>query len=243
MQTNYKEYNYISSARRIGEILDSSRGNYEEADTLPDRDKLTYENGYYANCSAVFVDIRDSSSLPDKYKRPKLARLYRAYISEVVAILNGSEKAREINIVGDGVWAVFNTPYKSDIDHVFEKIGQLRSLVKLLNYKLEKAGYNQGELRVGIGASYGRALMIKAGYSGSGISDVVYMGDVVNHAAKLAAQGSKNWQPPIFLSNGIAENLKEEYYTQFVSKNWQHDCYTSGIVNQAMDEWYDNNCT
>jgi hypothetical protein len=33
--------------------------------------------------------------------------------------------------------------------------------------------------------------MIKACYSGSGINDVVYMGEVVNRAAKLASQGGK----------------------------------------------------
>jgi class 3 adenylate cyclase len=44
-------------------------------------------------------------------------------------------------------------------------------------------------IRSGIGMSYGRALMIKAGFNGSGINDVVYMGDVVNRASKLAGLG------------------------------------------------------
>lgn len=41
------------------------------------------------------------------------------------------------------------------------------------------------EERVGIGLAYGRALMIKAGYKGSTINEVVWMGDVVNEASKL----------------------------------------------------------
>lgn len=51
--------------------------------------------------------------------------------------------------------------------------------MKVLNYKLKKAGYDT-PIKAGTGASWGRALMIKAGLSGSGINDVVYMGDVVN---------------------------------------------------------------
>jgi hypothetical protein len=54
----------------------------------------------------MFVDIRNSSKLPDKYKRPRLARLYRAYISEIVAVTDGDTNCQEVNIVGDGLWGV-----------------------------------------------------------------------------------------------------------------------------------------
>lgn len=59
-------------------------------------------------------------------------------------------------------------------------------MINVLNYELGKRGI--GPISVGIGVDYGRALMITAGYSGSGINDVVYMGDVVNRAAKLASK-------------------------------------------------------
>jgi class 3 adenylate cyclase len=113
VDSNFKTYNYVSSFARLDDILAQSQSNYEEVKELPDRDRLTYSNGFYAYCSALFVDIRESSKLPNLYRRPALAKLYRAYISEMVAIMNGNEQAREINIVGDGVWAVFNTPLKS----------------------------------------------------------------------------------------------------------------------------------
>jgi class 3 adenylate cyclase len=190
MDSNYKWYNHVASAERIDAILAQPQGNYEEVDSLPDREKLSYTNGFYANCSALFVDIRGSSALPAKYKRPALAKLYRAYISEMVAIFNSSSLAREINIVGDGVWAVFNTPLKSNIDDVFTVAATANSMMRILNHKLRKSGYES--VNVGFGMAWGRALMVKAGYSGSGISDVVYMGDVVNRAAKLAAKGSLN---------------------------------------------------
>jgi class 3 adenylate cyclase len=241
VDSNYKWYDYGDSFKRIDTILATPQGNYEEVKELPDREDLTFTNGFYASCSAIFVDIRDSSGLPAQYQRPKLAKLYRAYISEVVAIFNGSENAREINIVGDGVWAVFNTPLKADIDGIFELTAKVNSLVEVLNYKLKKAGFDKGPIRVGIGASDGRALMIKAGYSGSGINDVVYMGDVVNHAAKLAAQASKGGAAPVFISNNVFDNLKEAY-AQYPVKNWTFDCYTANVVNVVMNDWYEENC-
>ncbi|MFF4251684.1 adenylate/guanylate cyclase domain-containing protein [Streptomyces sp. NPDC001663] len=241
MDSNYKAYNHVSSFSRIDDILALPSGNYEETHELPDRDKLTYTNGFYASCSALFADIRKSSSLPEKYKRPRLAKLYRAYISEMVAIMNGSEQAREINIVGDGVWAVFNTPYKRNIDEVFSVIARCNSLVKVLNFKLSKAGYSD-PIEVGFGAAYGRALMIKAGYSGSGISDIVYMGDVVNKAAKLAAKGSSGFLvPPIMLDHDFNYNLNEDNQ-KLTERDWARDCYTANVVNVAMEDWYKENC-
>lgn len=239
MHANYKLYSPTDSFERIDEILGQPQGNYVEVSELPDRDNLTFTNGFYANCTAIFVDIRDSSQLPDHYKRPKLAKLYRAYISEVVAILNGADYAREINIVGDGVWAVFNT---MNSDHILETAGKVRSLIMALNYKLQKAGYDAGPVEVGIGASCGRALMIKAGYSGSGINEVVYMGDVVNHAAKLAAQGSKDGRPPILIANDLAYALKDEYW-EMVRSSFDPDCFYADVVNKLMNEWYEVNCT
>lgn len=243
MDSNHKTYSYIDSFARIDKILATPRGNYEEVKELPDRDTLTFTNGFYANCTAIFIDLRDSSSLPGYYNRPSLAKLYRAYISECVAIMNAHDKTREVNIVGDAIWAVVNTPSKSDIDAVFSMAARLNSLMKVINYKLEKADYKNGPLKAGIGAEWGRALMIKAGYDGSGLNDVVYMGDVVNYAAKLAAKGNSSaFAPPIYLGNGFAGNLNENN-TGLVTKDYANDCYTAQVIMPDMNDWYDANCT
>lgn len=244
MKGNYKPFDHLASVARLERILALPQGNFEEVDSLPSRDSLTFKNGYYANkCTAVFVDIRASSSLPDIYRRPALAKLYRAYISETVAVLNGCLKVLEVNIVGDCVWAIYNTPYRSDVDDVFEAIAKVNSLMKVLNYKLKQAGY-ETPVKAGTGASWGRALMIKAGLDGSGINDVVYMGDVVNHAAKLASEGSNGWNaPPILLSNDFVGNLSNETAKGYCQKDWASDAYTADVVNLDMNDWYLENCT
>ena len=116
MDGNYKSYNHIDSFVRLDEILSPSSSSFDETDSLPSRDRLTFTNGFYGYCSAIFVDVRDSSKLPETYQRRVLARIYRAFISEAVAILNSDPSVREVNIVGDCVWAVYNTPSKTDID-------------------------------------------------------------------------------------------------------------------------------
>ncbi len=236
MDSNYKSYDYLASIARIDDYLTQPSGNFVEVDELPYRNRLTYTNGFYARwCSAMFVDIRDSSKLPDFYKRPVLAKIYRAYISEVVAILNAVETAREINIVGDGVWAVFSTRYTRDNDAIFSAACRVNSLIAILNLKMKRAGYTT-PIRVGVGLSDGRALMIKAGYNGSGIADVVYMGQVVNRAAKLASEGSKDGNDPIIIDDAFANWLNDENQ-RLLRRNALKGWLSSSAVNVAMDKW------
>lgn len=241
MDSNHKVYNYVASFERIDGILAQPHGNFEKRKMLPDRDELTYENGFYAYCSSLFVDIRGSSELPEKYTRPALAKLYRAFISEVVAAMNGNNRAREINIVGDCVWGVFNTPTKPDINEVFVVAARVNILMKVLNYKLDKAGYDE-PIDVGIGISYGRALMVKAGYNGSAINDVVYMGDVVNQASKLAAKGGGAVvTEPIVMDELFRQNLNDDN-TELTTWNPRAGAYTANAVISVMENWYNKNC-
>lgn len=237
MDGNYSNYSYISSARRLDDILNQPRGQFEETDSLPDRNKLTFTNGFYGRCSAIFVDIRDSSGLTAKHQRPALAKIYRSFVSEMVAVLNGTPQVREVSIVGDCVWAVYNTPYKSDIDDVFTRAYVANTLKKLLNVKLEANGL--GSLKFGIGVDWGRALMIKAGHSGSGVNDVVYMGDVVNRAAHLAHNAGRQWEPAIWVGGDFHENLKEEN-AKLLTRKWSSGLgtvYVGDVVETTMNSW------
>jgi class 3 adenylate cyclase len=234
---NYRPYSHTASAVRIDDILDQPTGQFTETDSLPDRNRLTYTNGSYAYCSAVFVDIRDSSGLTQKHKRPALAKIYRSFISEMVAVLNSTPLVREVNIVGDCVWAVYNTPSKTNIDSVFTVVCTANTLKKLLNAKLEKRDLTP--LSFGIGVDYGRALMIKAGYNGSGINDVIYMGDVVNRAAHLAHKAGRSYADPIWAGETFAQNLHED------NAKWLSEDYELGtgsvrkgdVVVKDMNDW------
>jgi class 3 adenylate cyclase len=241
MDSNHKSYDHLASFARVDDILGQPAGNYEEVNNLPDRSRLSYTNGFYGMCTACFVDIQDSSDLPDFYRRPVLAKIYRAFISELVAILNSDLTAREINIVGDCVWGLYNTTKRVDIDRVLELAGKALSLLKVLNYKMVKQGYDKRPIQVGIGLSYGRALMVKAGLSGSGISDVIYMGDVVNTAAHLAAKAGKLLVPPVLADSDFYSYLKDDYKKLFSHKDYR--TYQTSVWDIAMETWYQVNCT
>lgn len=234
MQSNFKRYDFDDSLTRIDEILDSS-STFDDKDDIPKRDTLTYTNGYYVKCCALFVDLRDSSNLTNVHQKKVLAKIYRSYISEIVAILNGLAECKEINIVGDCVSAIFSGQYTSQVDVAFEAAGQIRSLVDILNYKLEKKGYKP--IKAGIGLSWGRVLMIKAGYSGSGINDVVYMGDAVNKASKMCSKAMKDIQEPIVATSDFVTYLKTQKYKDMFTPDYYKAYYSCDAYNIAMNTW------
>lgn len=241
MKTTYTPFISDEGKERIKEIVDQPDGQFEEVDTIPSSDSLTYSNGFYVKCSAVFIDIRGSSQLPEKHTRPVLGKVYRAYISECVAVLNGSEKCREIFIAGDCVSGMFDTPYKTDIDAAFEAAARLHSVIDVLNWLFEGKGYTT--IRCGIGLAWGRALMLKAGFKGSGINDIVWMGDVVNHASNLCHDGNRGSRKMIQISTDFYNNMKEDYQKMadavreddFFLGDVTH--YETNVINSAMDKW------
>lgn len=240
--TTYK-YNIEDSASRIDGILDANDNNYEDnGNNIPSREQLTYKNGYYVNVTALFIDIVGSSKLTDGQRRPTLAKMYRAFLSECVAIMNSWNMCKEININGDCVWGVFETPRKTDIDNVCLVAAQLNSMVKILNYKLKKKKYET--ISVGIGIDDGRALMVKAGYSGSGINDVVWMGDVVNTACHLANKAGRGKRKSVILTKQIYENITNEECLSLLS-SYSDDgvtMYEGNLFSKEIDDWYEDNC-
>lgn len=240
MDGNFKEYDVAKSAERIRDILGQPANSFEETKELPDRDRLTFTNGFYGMSSAIFVDIRDSSGMTGKYARPKLAKIYRAFISEMVAILNSVSFVREVNIVGDCVWAVYNTPLKPNIDAVFEVACRANTLIKMLNHYFAQSGIDG--MKVGIGVEYGRALMIKAGYNGSGINEVVYMGDVVNKAAHYAHEAGRPGRDPIYIGTLIHQNLNAHNsgLCSLVSSPELGSIYAANTIEKSMNTYIDN---
>lgn len=241
MKSSPQSYDLDKSVDRIDEILDAPSGNYKEVKSIPSRDSLTFTNGFYVNCTSIYMDIKNSSALPEKHQRPRLAKIYRSFISEAVAILNSSTLCAEVNIHGDAAWAVYEGQYKENIDEAFSVTAKLASLVKIINCRLKKRGIDG--IAVGIGADYGRALMIKAGYSGSGINDLVWMGDVVNRAANMCKKAKElSWQSQyICVSSVFYDNLNDDN-KKLLAKDYYSGYAHGSVVNTAMEDWWEKNC-
>jgi len=239
MEASHSYYDFNKSVDRVDEVLNGSDTSYEDKKSIPSRDSLTFNNGFYVKCSAIFIDIRGSKELNEKHTRPVLAKIYKTYISELIAVLKDHSKISELYIEGDAVWGVCDTPYKDDIDELFSVAAKASSLIDILNIKYKKKGYSV--LTVGIGISYGSSLLIKSGYKGSGINEVVWLGKLVGEAAMLCSYGNKTYNDSeMMVLNVFYDNLNEDN-KKLLSKNHVRDCYHGNVINLSMNEWVKEN--
>jgi class 3 adenylate cyclase len=241
MESNHRPYEFEASLGRMDAYLDAGNDLFEEVDEIPTRDRLTYSNGFYIkHCTALFIDIRGSSGLPDKYTRPRLAKIYRSYLSEAVAVINGNPDCAEVNIVGDAVYGIFNTPTKAKIDGVFTMAAKLNSLMDALNCKMKKRGIDP--IITGIGIDYGRLLMVQAGYSGSGLNEVVWMGSAVNGASNLCHHGNLTANDRAIMVSPVIHSNLNDHNKNLLSFNTVRKCYHGNFVNTIIEAWVTKKC-
>lgn len=105
--------------------------------------------------------------------------------------------------------------------------------------KYKKKGYS--ELTVGIGLAYSSSLYIKAGYKGSGINEVVWLGKLVSEAAKLCSYGNKEYYDKEMMVSDIFYNNLNEDNKKLLEYNSYRTCYHGHVVNLEMDEWVQKN--
>lgn len=243
VKTNYT-YSLEDSFKRIDDML-ATTGDFEETDDIKKRANLTYDNGYYVDCYALFVDIRESSSLPKIHQKRVLAKLYRSYISEVTAIMQSKTNCKEVNIIGDCVSGIFACSSKDDVMDPFSAAFTINGIVQVLNLKASKKGYHP--IKIGVGIAKGTALMVQAGYKGSGLNDVIWMGDVVNYACHLCSSANKGTNSVINVSSSVYDDLDGQLgyqgvpYQSMLSKPQGKDYYTGDIILHSIDEWLDEN--
>ncbi|MBI6550761.1 adenylate/guanylate cyclase domain-containing protein [Xenorhabdus lircayensis] len=239
MEAQYSLYDFEKSRGRIDEILQGADASYKDKNSVPSRNELTFTNGFNVCCSSLFVDIRKSKVLNEKHTKPVLAKIYKTYISELVAVMKGHSKVKEICIEGDCVWGIFDTPQRSDIDELFSIGAQISSLIDVLNIKYKKRGYS--ELTVGIGMSYGKSLLVKSGYKGSGINEVVWLGSLVSETAELCGFGNNSQKDnEIMVSNDFYYDLND-YSKSLLSKTNYRYCYHGNVIDTTMNEWVKQN--
>lgn len=240
-------YDYKAGKKRVEDILDSDL-EVIESPRLPKGDEFTFSNAYKSWIMAIFVDIRDSTTLMSNSDQAYVAKVVRSFTSEIIEILREDDRLREIGIRGDCVYAIFTTPKKTDTYEIFEKAIWVNTYIKMLNAILRKGHYK--EIEAGIGIALGNDHVIKAGRKNVGINSSVWMGDAVSKAAHLADYGIKEVSSRMVVSGLAYDNLIEEFERKEKDKHpadWFHTSsklpYNSrycNIVMSDMNNWIDN---
>ena len=111
-------YNYRDSKSNIINIL-KSQTPIEKKNVIPVDSAFTYENGILTWVASIFVDIENSTKLFNT-KNEKLARLMRAFTSEIICIFQDIKNYNQIGIRGDCVYSIYDIKTTNDLIGVFK---------------------------------------------------------------------------------------------------------------------------
>ncbi len=238
-------YSYKDSKSNIINIL-KSKTPIKNMDNIPSDNTFTYENGVKTWVSAIFVDIENSTKLFSS-KDEKLARLMRAFCSEIICIMQNYSKYNQIGIRGDCVYAIYDVLDEDDLVKVFEVAFTVNTFMKMFNKIIKDYGYDFLNAGIGIGAD--EDLIIKAGRSGTGINDKIWIGKAVVDAANLSSKAARNNVEPIAMNsifyNYVIEKLmaRNSNYRQWI-KGYNYNIYTRkyefyhcNIIDKDFNTW------
>lgn len=233
-------YNYRDSKSNIINIL-KSKTPIEKKDKISADHEFTYDNGIRCFTSAIFVDIKNSTEL-FKNQDEKLARLLRAFTSEIITIFQDFDKYNQIGIRGDCVYAIYSTPKQHDVCEVFRIAIKVNTFMKMFNQLLKDFKYPN--IGVGIGLGCSEELIIKAGRTGTGINDKIWIGDAVVDAANLSSIANRNDCDKIVMSSDFYYKIREseyknkDYFRKISCQNEDYGgLYECNVVNSDFDNW------
>ncbi len=236
MVSNYLAYDFEKNRERIDKILDAPEIPYDGLRTIPKREDLSLTNGTYVCCYVIFVCIRNLSELTKKYDCSTLAKIYRAFCSETVSLINSEKNCKEINIYSDGVCGIFDV---DDGDAIFRLAYDISTVAEIINSKLEKKSIDP--IDIGIGLDFGREFMIKAGDNSGLLNEIVWLGDVVKNASKISRNGVKTLtNEEIMVTLDFQHTLNEDNSNMLFATK-EDGCYYGGIHRMGNCKWIDQN--
>lgn len=257
MRSDYRKYDFEARLKIIEETLSSSLDTRDQEGSFNIKE-MNDNQAIYIECVSIFVDLRDSTKFVQESNlyRKSLGKIYKTYISEIVAIVNSFKTCWEIDIVGDCVSAVFIKKRKDDDIYKdgLSAASMCNGMLKVLNEKYKQKWEDKVFIKAGIGLASGNAMVMKVGLFGSKeIKEGIYIGDVVNKASKLCDKASKDGNSPIFVSQEIYDhsNIIANSKTNKTFENMLdpfdagkeddlESIYYGSFYRTAMNDWVEN---
>ncbi|WP_353828074.1 adenylate/guanylate cyclase domain-containing protein [Agromyces sp. SYSU T0242] len=193
-----ERFNAMTDGLRQGERLRELFGLY----VSPEVARAAVETGAglggrLVDCSVVFSDIRDFTTLSEQTPPARLVEVINRYMTAMVSVIvdHGGVVTR---FAGDSVLAVFGTPLNPMADHADRAVTTAFEMRRALDaFNAAEAGEGLPSLRTGIGIATGP--VIAGNIGGRERIEYTVMGDAVNLAARLEEK-TKDVGLPILVS-------------------------------------------
>lgn len=237
-------YDYKKGKKRVQDILDKPNDT-AILERFPNKKDFDFNKGYLCQITAIFVDIRDSTSLFDG-KKSTISKVMRCFTSETIEILNAGGGAKKIGIRGDCVYGIYYTPNNEDVLEIVEKARYVNTVIRMLNslFKDKK----MLPIKIGIGIATSTVLVVRAGREDSGVDSNVWIGDAVASASNLSSYGNKEKyaNESIVISQVTYDKVINQYVEEYgpVARKRFKECtfdkdqaYTCNLIVKDMNDW------
>ncbi|MDY7035413.1 MAG: adenylate/guanylate cyclase domain-containing protein [Thermodesulfobacteriota bacterium] len=169
-------------------------------------DYLKAEVGSKEILTIFFSDIRDFTTITEKYKVEEVVEVLNAYLSRMVNIIFNNEGTLD-KFIGDAIVAFWGAPVKIH-DHHYKAVItglQMRNAIKTFNR--ENHGKGLPQLRIGIGIHTGEVILGNIGSEKK--LDYTVIGDSVNMASRLEGL-TKTYNSSIIISQDTYEHVQND---------------------------------
>lgn len=215
----------IDTDQYSGVIKSALLGNSEikEYQNMMEIDDLTvFDNGIvFVTVVSVYVDWVKTRQQSDCVTISKA--IYEAFCEH--------PKCKEVMSMDNHIVAVFDTPFKTDIDATLDAVGKINAMFNLVDKV-----YNN-KISCGIGMHYGKVLLIKCPNGEKPV--YCWSGEGIGVAMNLSDKANKNGRK-VLASFTIVNNLKEDYQNLFTKDDFEK-YYEADPVNIAMNKWINAN--
>lgn len=168
---------------------------------------LSAEIGSNETLSILFSDIRGFTQISETQDAQKVVDMLNIYFSEMTDIIFEHDGTLD-KFIGDAIMAFWGAPIKTEThaDQAVHAAIAMRNMLPSVNEKLEKMGYSQ--IEIGIGVHTGKVVLGNIGSSKK--LDYTVIGDSVNLASRIEGI-TKQYGVPLIISedtyHALSDNL------------------------------------
>ncbi len=185
-----QEFNRMALGLRERARLQAAFGSYVDpalADRLLDQTDYLF-HGESVEATILFLDIRDFTPFTESHAAVDVVALLNQLFGRVVPIVR-AHGGHANKFLGDGLMAVFGTPYPLE-DHASCALAAAREILAAVEEEF------LGDVRIGIGLDTGTVVAGTIG--GGGKLEFTVVGDTVNVAARVESCTKEAGRPLLF---------------------------------------------
>ena len=198
-------FNDISKEKRIQSNLSRYIPQHLVNEVM-NRDNLSLLKGKYSKCSILFSDIRNFTTLTEKFGAIEIVKLLNNYFEAMISLVYKYDGILD-KFIGDAIMSVFGIPYANISDSknaVYCALEMLESL-RGLNERNELSP----NINIGLGISTGN--VVSGNIGSEKRFEYTVIGDSVNLAARLES-ATKIYDIDLLICEETYNEIKDEFY-------------------------------